>query len=181
MNSDQMMGLLKVTKEVLSQWAPPEITRTLVNVYLNVLAEHSDDEIQKAFGIAVKTLTEWPPPAMINRICNGSTKTDREIGEEIAARIEAAISTWGYTQPEGARMAIGSIGWEVVKLCGGWWQVCDIDSYSLLPSLRKKWRDLAINLTANKFLGDRNHVLNLEYEETMENNARIESEKGRIA
>lgn len=151
MTEENMFKILSGLKKVLPQWSPQEITRDLVNIWITVLADFSDADIQMAFRNAVATLTEWPAPATIKRLCQGTSRDDKQIGEEVATRIESAVSKYGYTNPNSARDFIGDLGWEVVLQCGGWIQVCNINSYDELPSLRKKWRDCGATVSANYY------------------------------
>ncbi len=150
MTLDQMMLILRTTKEALPQWSPPEITRGLCNVFVQVLADHTDDEIQKAFGLAVKTLTEWPAPATVKRLCQGTIKDDKEIGDEIAGRIWACLGKFGHSLPGGAQQFMGPIGWEVVQRNGGWYTLCETATFDQQPSLMKAWREAAMSISKNQ-------------------------------
>jgi len=147
MNLDQMIGILRTTKEVLPQWSPPEITRSLANVFVQVLADHTDDEIQKAFGLAVGTLTEWPAPATIKRLCLGTDQNDEELAADIAGRIWGAIVDCGRPNAIAAQKRIGELGWEVVKQNGGWFSICEGATFKNQPSLMKQWRETAMSLS----------------------------------
>lgn len=148
MNAEEMGRSLTRLKSVLTQWAPKEIDRDLCMIWLNVLKDFTDQQIRDAFLKAATDLTEWPAPATIKRLCLGCNKSDEEIGQDIASRIEGAIYKFGYTSPERAKEYIGDLGWHVVEQFGGWPRICEIET-DQLPSSRKQWRELAAIVAKN--------------------------------
>lgn len=66
---------------------------------------------------------KFPLPVQLRSIAeNGGTEDDQ--AAEIAARIIGAVSKYGWTNPESARVFIGPEGWEVVQISGGWTSLC---------------------------------------------------------
>lgn len=155
MTAEEMGKRLTWLAATLTKWAPKEINRDLCLIWLNVLDDFTDQEINEAFVRASAELTEWPPPAAIIRFCRGIDKTDEEIGQEVSSRIEGAITRFGYSNPERAKEFIGNIGWEVVRQCGGWSRLCEIE-YDCLPSTRKQWRDIGAIVSKNYFFTGKN-------------------------
>lgn len=136
-----MAALLIGMKEMLPEWSPKEITRSLAENWQGVLAGFTDEVIREAFTHAISSRESWPAPAAIKRICQGTTLNHEQTGQEIAGRIEGAMSKWGYSSPKQAEADIGALGWEVVKRCGGWNAICNLE-YDQMPSARKQWRDM---------------------------------------
>lgn len=137
-------------KLVLTQWAPKEIDRDVCVIWLNVLKDFTDTQIKEAFLKAASELTEFPAPATLKRMCQGTNKTDDQIGQEISSLIEGAILKFGYTNPILAKHFIGEMGWKVVNQCGGWQSICDVKTDEL-PSARKRWREFASIVAKNHF------------------------------
>lgn len=150
MNVEDIGRSLTRLKMVLTQWAPKEIDRDLCLIWLNVLKDFSDQQIKDAFLKAATELTDWPAPATIKRLCQGCNKTDEEIGQEIASRIEGAIYKFGYSSADKAKEFIGELGWKVVLQCGGWVTICEVET-DQLPSSRKQWRELAAIVSKNYY------------------------------
>lgn len=150
MEKREMAEVLHKVKMMLPTWAPKEINEELAALWCAVLKDYPDAEIKKAFFTAMNTLTEWPAPATIKRLCMGSGLSDEEIGQDVAARIEESISRFGYTGHDRAQAFIGEIGWEVVRQSGGWRHICDVTTNDMLPSSRKQWRELA-TVVSKKF------------------------------
>jgi hypothetical protein len=142
----EMERILLATKAMLPKYSPKEVNRDLANAWISVLKDYSDIEIKSAFGKALTSLTEFPVPVDIKRLCQGTFQDDEEIGEEIAGRIIGAIGTHGYTNPERAKAAIGELGWKVVTQFGGWTSVCET-TFDQMISSRKMWRDSATILS----------------------------------
>lgn len=150
MTYQEMARCLMRLKLVLTQWAPKEIDQDVSVIWLNVLKDFTDTQIKEAFLKAASELTEFPSPATIKRICQGSNKNDDDHGIEIAARIEGAISHFGYTNWELAKPFLGELGCKVVSICGGWLSLCNV-STDELPSARKRWREYASIAARNHF------------------------------
>lgn len=142
MRIEEMGRMLSAMKLALPRWAPSEVTPELCNLWMGVLKDYSTEEISMALGKAISTLTEFPAPATLKRLCQGSFLSDEETGEAISGRIESAIRRFGYASPERAEPYIGPLGWKVVLQYGGWVSVCEIETDELL-SARKMWRDSA--------------------------------------
>lgn len=62
---------------------------------------------------------------------------------DIAGRISAAISRYGYTRAEEAKQYIGDTGWLVVGRMGGWRQICTTLLSSEMGTFRAQCRDMA--------------------------------------
>ncbi len=124
----------------------------MCKIWIGCLKDYSDQEITMAFSEAASSLTSWPAPEQIKRLCmTGELKSDEEIGQEISSRLESAISRFGYTSPDSAKEYLGQLGWKLVENLGGWVRVCSIDSNDELPSLRKLWRENAALLSKNYY------------------------------
>jgi len=154
MTREEMAGLLTALKLAVPRWAPPEINHELAGIYLGALKNFDGITIAKAISRAMQNLTEWPPPAKIKRMCLGTDQDDTEIGSEVAARIEGAISSCGHPNWERAKEKIGPVGVKVVEMCGGWHEICNI-TYDQLPSARKNWRDLSTQLSRKLYNDNR--------------------------
>lgn len=144
MTVSEMCKLLFAMKKLLPKFSP-EVDSSLGALWCEALRDCDESEIKKAFRYACENYTEWPAPAIIKKLCMGVTKDFAEIGQEVATVIENCISKHGYPNADAAEKEIGELGWEVVKRCGGWVEVCNTE-YEQLPSRRKQLRDLAISL-----------------------------------
>ena len=142
----EMEKILDAVKVMLPKYSPKEVNRDLANAWINVLKDYSDIEIKSAFGKAVTSLSQFPVPADIKRLCQGTFQTDEQIGEEIAGRIDGAIRSFGEYSPERAKLVIGELGWRVVLQYGGWVNICS-HLENEMPSARKMWRDSATTLS----------------------------------
>jgi hypothetical protein len=139
----EMGEILTATKYVLTEWAPKEIDNILARIWIDQLKEFSDGEIRHAFDLAIGSLKKWPTIADIKRLCEGSNLSDEEVGQEVAARIQGAISKFGWNNFKMAEEFIGPIGWAVIQQSGGWSRICEQESDNIMSD-RKAWRDAAV-------------------------------------
>ena len=139
----EMGELLLATKYVLTEWAPSKIDMVISKIWIDQLKDFSDDEIRHAFNTAIGSLKKWPTIVEIKRLCEGTNISDEEIGQEVAARIQGAISSCGWNNFKAAEEFIGPIGWAVVQQSGGWARICEQESDNIMSD-RKAWRDSAV-------------------------------------
>ena len=64
-SENEMAKILSLTKQVLPRYAPKEIPDHLIDAWILILEDYSDQEIRSAFNIAGKTLDRWPLPLQI--------------------------------------------------------------------------------------------------------------------
>lgn len=69
---------------------------------------------------------------------------DADTAVEVAGRILAAISRWGYNNGPHAAEWIGEVGWAVVERTGGWEKLCTTVKERDLPTWRAQLRDQAL-------------------------------------
>lgn len=152
LTDQDMLVFLTKLKLVVPRWAPSEINHVVVQAWRHVLEDFDKQTVAKAFSEIIKTEDQWPAPAKVKRLCQGSNQSDEEIAAEVAARIDGAIHKFGYTRFDDAMAYIGEVGQEVVRMSGGWQAVCDL-SYDQLPAARKMWRDVATQVSRRAFAG----------------------------
>lgn len=148
MDLKEMATLLRFTSMILPLGSPKDISVELCNSWGGLLKEYAEPDIKSAFGIAVKTLTQFPTPSIIIRLIQGSHLSDQEVGSDIASRIWKAIGQHGAGNLDRAKKDLGELGWEVVRQCGGWVSICDT-TYDLQASAMKMWRETASVISKN--------------------------------
>lgn len=93
----------------------------------------------------------FPRPAQLKGMLEPSGD---EIGRDVAARITTALGRFGgEDNNERAKAFIGEVGWEVVKLQGGWIELGKIPNLGDLKILQAQWRELAKTVITKHKLG----------------------------
>ena len=163
MRIQDMASMLSKVKAHVHRGAPEDIDFNYAETWCKALAGYSTEDIIKGFNQVIEFSNFWPTLHEFKRILKGTPFTDEEIGQATVARIEKAITKFGYNNIEDAKAFLGPIGWKTVGDLGGWLAVCSI-TYDQLVSATKKMRDLAtINskmVFQNKQLYDPNKLLN---------------------
>lgn len=67
---------------------------------------------------------QFPAPARLRPYLDKELDDDSK-AVEVASRVVAAVSRFGYTWPSEAKNYIGDLGWEAVQRFGGWTFVCE--------------------------------------------------------
>ncbi len=87
----------------------------------------------------------FPLPAVLISIAR-PRESDEDSGRLAAARIVAAISKFGWNNPEYAKSFIGPVGWEAVQLQGGWKTLCESVTYENKSTVQAQLRNLSESL-----------------------------------
>lgn len=101
-----------------------EVSPQLAKLYWRALDEYSDEQIQAAFYLALKTFKFMPKPSEIRELIDGS-KNENAIGSW-AQVMEEIRKTGSYGEP---RLPDGIK--EVIQQIGGWKTICALDLKSL--------------------------------------------------
>lgn len=78
---------------------------------------------------------------------------DRDEAMEAASRAIAALSKFGYTNPDRAKEFIGELGWEAIRLMGGWTRLCETTTPDQNEILRAQLRDLCVSVSKKSRAG----------------------------
>ena len=81
--------------------------------YINAIDVYCSDEKNKFF----------PTPVQLRGYIQGEL-SKRATGNEVATRIQYAISKFGYPNPKEAAEHIGELGWNYIQRLGGWEYLC---------------------------------------------------------
>lgn len=133
--------------------------RDMTPAVLAMMAEdfsgHDANEIVAAYSEYRKNPKNraFPLPAQIMDIIS-PVRSDKEIGNEVAGTIWAAIDTYGSYRSNEARAAIGEVGWEVVRLMGGWVGICESTMEHDRGTFYAQCRDLAESISRRKTAED---------------------------
>lgn len=136
------------------------------------LAEYYDKELTIAqVDMYVQDLIDIPPADLLRaiRLYRNDSRNDRfplpsklrgtiqipddQRARDAVARILTAISTFGNYRNSEAKEFIGELGWEIVKLNGGWEETCRSISDDNKGIVLAQWRELGITLIAKHRLG----------------------------
>jgi hypothetical protein len=123
-----------------------KLSDEILEIYAENLEPHGFISVSNALKSMVPSLRPGKPFPSIEEILaklGKKTAEDQDLAREAAARIVNAISRYGWNNPTKAKEYIGSIGWDVVNMQGGWENVCDVATNENLTFLQAQWRDLA--------------------------------------
>lgn len=86
----------------------------------------------------------FPSIAELEQRANPAGLSDEDQGREAAALISDAIQRYGYNRPDDAKALIGTLGWRIVEMSGGWTRICEELTFDNMPTLKAQWRELAV-------------------------------------
>ena len=145
--AEVLIGMAEVFGETL--------TDTRLKAYLKVLRQVTVEELKRAGELILvdETLRRFPLPAQILAVCHPALSPEEE-SKEVAGRIIAAVPKYGYSNQEEAKAYIGDLGWEVVKMQGGWAEMCRNMRNHMIPTLQAQYRELALTLRKKAIIGN---------------------------
>lgn len=118
-----------------------------------------DDDLKKGFRLALSTLDRFPVIAKFKEIVGGVTETRDQTAVHIAGKVWESLGKFGQYNPSGAEKWLGAEGWEVVKLMGGWFDVCSIEDMSYRGTFVAQARGFANAILAREGINDRGHKM----------------------
>lgn len=138
------------------------VSEMKVRMFAKELMDLDPDSIAKAFSEfrKEKGRRQMPMPSDVRNKIAPEDCSDRALATEASARILTAVSRFGHNNLELAREFIGQLGWSVVKMQGGWNEICRCLGEEVPASVAQaQWIKLAESLMemkrANRFPEDR--------------------------
>ena len=142
-------------KKAIPRFAPDMGDEDLMDAWYGAMGHLSTPELTQIFKTAVIKFSEFPAIKELLEVVGQSAQRPEDKAREVAERILSAISRFGQTTGSGEsarkKLAdveeyIGPIGAEVVRLQGGWNQVCEITDNDNLATMKAQWRGSAENI-----------------------------------
>jgi hypothetical protein len=87
-------------------------------------------------------ITRLPLPAAVRARIVSQMSPEGE-AMLIASRMVELVSSLGPYRSAEVKLALGPVGWELVKMEGGWESVCRNLTYDNMGTLKAQWRNLA--------------------------------------
>lgn len=137
-----------VLKAITLTFAYYSAGRTLsddvLKMYATDLADLPDEQVVLAYDQWRRSPKNrrFPLPADIRDLLQPETNPEDD-AREAATRIITAVRTYGHSNADMAREFIGELGWEVVRLSGGWFNLCASMPNSESRIYLAQFRDLA--------------------------------------
>ena len=99
------------------------VNKALILTYEEALDDIKEHLVLEAIKSLVKSEKFMFTPAQIRDKIIGSP-SEKDIGRNLAMKINQAIAKFGYPSPNQAREFIGEEGWKAVECWGGWGYLC---------------------------------------------------------
>jgi hypothetical protein len=138
--------------KAIPRFAPDLNDRDLFTIWYAEFGKLTTAELSTAFQTAVRKFSTFPSIAELMATIGKAEQSEQDKAREVAERILGAMSKFGQTNGSGesARKKaqqiddyIGPIGVEVVKMAGGWNNVCEMTDNDNLATMKAQWRGLA--------------------------------------
>ncbi len=143
MDKENLFKMLRLFAPNFKGINPKDIDANYVQGWTIGLEGLSLQQVYDGLKAASKSTEWWPSVAEIRRLALGRTKTDQEIGFEVAGLIDTAIRRFGYMRPEEAQAMIGELGWSIVQARGGWERTCSANTETEQSFNKKEWAEAA--------------------------------------
>ena len=147
----------------LAEYYEKTLTDTQLAMYVEDLMDISPEDLLRAVRLYRRDgkNDRFPLPTKLRATLQ---PPDDQRARDAVALIMTAICRIGNYRTKDAQAFIGELGWEVVKLQGGWEVVCSI-SEADKGMLQAQWRELAISLLNKHRLGISGEAPTLEFKQ----------------
>jgi hypothetical protein len=108
--------------QLLAAVLSADVTREVLQSYVEILSKHPIDETLRALKESAEKFKFFPKPVEIKELIY--PKVERQDADYFAGVILKAIPLFGYSQKEKAREYMGDDCWNAVLSCGGWDTIC---------------------------------------------------------
>lgn len=136
----------------LAEYYEKELTETQLAMYIEDLLELSPQDLLRAVRLYRNHSNHdrFPLPNKLKAMIEPPID---QRARDAVARILTAISRIGPYRSSEAKEFIGELGWEIVKLQGGWEELCTSLNDNNKPNLQAQWRELGITLINKEKMG----------------------------
>lgn len=146
----------------LAEYYDKTLTDTQLDMYVEDLIEIPPPDLMRAIRLYRNDARNafFPIPAKLKGMI---VLPDDQRARDAVALVMTAIARIGNYRTKDAQEFIGELGWEVVKLQGGWEEVCRSVTDDNKGIIQAQWRELAISLINKNRLGMRDEKPTLEF------------------
>jgi len=136
----------------LAEYFEKKLTDTQMAMYVEDLIDVNPTDLMRAVRLyrMDSRNDRFPLPAKLKAMIQ---LPDDQRSRDAAARILTAISRIGNYRNQDAKEFIGELGWEIVKLQGGWEETCRSITEDNKGIILAQWRELGISLINKNRLG----------------------------
>ncbi len=129
----------------------PKIDDNTLDLWFAAIGQRlTDDELGVIYQQSIERFDQFPSMRELLELAGKAELGDEGKSREVAELIWSAIIRWGSQLkrwPE-ISMRIGPIGVEVVRLAGGWQNICDVATDENAGTMKAQWRHLAEHMIA---------------------------------
>lgn len=137
-----IMGLAKAIPKFAQNFGDP----AFLHIWYGSFQEFTLEEFQIGCRLAINTQDEFPSIKTLKGLCRGNIQDPQEIGQSIAQKIGEAIVKFGGYSGARAEEWLGELAWKVVIRHGGWWDICNIESYQAMEFLKREMAKTATSI-----------------------------------
>lgn len=125
MTDQDLSAIRKMFVMYVAYYRQPQLPDEVIHMYASDLSDLPLNAIQAAFEKYRKDPKNktCPMPSQIRSLIQPEIDPEIE-AREAASRIQAAVTKFGWCNPNEARAYIGEAGWHAVLRWGGWVHLC---------------------------------------------------------
>lgn len=136
----------------LAEYYDKQLTKNQIDMYVQDLSDLALEDLIRAVELYRKDARNdrFPLPAKLKGTIQ---PPDDQRARDAVGLVLTAVSRIGPYRDSDAREFIGELGWKVVKMQGGWEEVCNSLTNDNKPILSAQWRELAVSLINKTRIG----------------------------
>ncbi len=141
MNQDEKAKIAE-TLAVMAEITGKTFSQTAIVHMVQAMDDLEFDAVMRTLSVWGRTEKIFPHPADIREKVKPEV-TSKDDAQDVANLVIAAVSKFGYTNPQLAEEYMGSLGWETVRRMGGWRHLCETLDFKNEGVMRAQIRDYA--------------------------------------
>ncbi len=162
--------LAKTILETAIFYGKYDLSKDSISIYITSLDSHYNSDVF-TYTKAIRDYKNdsknkfFPSPASLNPFINPEI-TDEMLSVDTASRVLEAVSKFGWCNSSEAKNYIGDLGWQTVKVFGGWSYVCEnLGNNIQISTFNAQARELTKSQIQRSKLGIGNQPISLEYKD----------------
>lgn len=129
LTQEERNSLAQTILETAIFYGKYDLSKEHISIYISTLDNHFNKKYEVYFNalLAYKKDSKnkyFPSPAGLSPYINPEI-SDESISVDTASRVLEAVSKFGWCNSVEARAYVGELGWQTIKVFGGWNYICE--------------------------------------------------------
>ena len=130
-----------------------------VELWWDHLHKYGLEALKTAFSKSFRTEDTFPTLSRLLELLDGPKQNREQLAIDIAGKVWESLGKFGQYKPSEAEEWLGSVGWQVVQMLGGWYNITETTTDDDRGTFVAQARGFAISILAREGVNDKGHKM----------------------